>query len=66
MSASTEKPNPFKKILGQQPELEELFSWTLNQFVAQKIGGKSQSDKERRESIKKKILQSLNSPTSPR
>lgn len=66
MSTSSEKPNPFKKILGQQPELEELFSWTLNQFVAQKVGGKTQSDKERRESIKKKILQSLNSQPTPR
>lgn len=66
MSNSTQKPNPFRKILGQQPELEELFSWTLNQFVAQKIGSKPQSDKERRESIKKKIIQSLNTQSTPK
>lgn len=56
---NTATPNPFQKILTKQPELKELFSWTLNQFVAQKVGGKLQSEREQRESIKKAILQSL-------
>ncbi len=60
MSNYTVKPNPFQKILAKQPELKELFSWTLNQFVAQKVGGKPQSEREQREGIKKAILQSLN------
>ncbi len=60
MSNYKVKPNPFQKILAKQPELKELFSRTLNQFVAQRVGGHPQSERAQREDIKKAILKSIN------